>query len=733
MVTKFAFTLLFSLGLLCASLFAQPESVTTSRSTTIEEIDGKEYYLHDVLQGQTLFSISRAYNVAVEAILQANPELEDGLRFDQVIKIPIIKKETEAPRELASYAPEPEGEYIEHTVKRRETLFGLSRRYDVPVEVILYYNPEARRVLRIGQILRIPVSDADKMVIADHNHYDHDVFELTDSILHYTVVAGDTKYGISRRFGVSIELLEETNPVIEEGLQAGQQLQIPVMVEPPLPVTHKPDTVTVEPFITIKREVYEETEVFAESDCFEPDLKDVYKLALLLPFYLEELLPEQDTLNVEDTDILADELNHVLYMDTSLYDNWKEYWSEGINPNHKSFTFFSYYQGVLLALDSITQQGVNIELFVYDVCHKLPKASKLIGNDEFADMDLIIGPFHRQTLDKIAAFGLKHNIPVVSPLLPVRNQLENFPNVFKVSTPLETMLDELAVFISQNYPQQNILLVHNQQPGAAQIISAFRDTLLYEVAKTNYFYDSLNFARINGYFFDGTLVGSRQTNLLVMPDTVSVMLPVRSHFDEEIRVPKPYNVNEIIYRDLGMEGLKSQLRTDRENVLITLISGEPFLSDYLRQLHKLRHDYDISVFGIPEWQDYASIEVDYLQNLKVHIFVPFFHDYSDPHIQDFVYRYRSLFQTEPDSESIKAAQTAYFFFEALATYGKDFYRCMPFLNQSVYNSPFSFWKPFGKHHGWENQHFHIFRIKDYRRVDVRKPVEFEISQRTTME
>lgn len=719
--------LLVNFGFLLCPVWAQTGTVTVDVSTNLEVIAGQEYYLHEVKRGETLYSISRAYNVAVEAILQANPELQDGLRFDQVIKIPVIE-EIEPPRQLTVHAPEPEGEYFEHKVRRRETLFGLSQKYNVPIEVILYYNPAARGGLKVDQVLRIPAPEDKKALPPESEMYEQAYLHDSDSVMIYNVIQGDTKYGISRRMGISIEMLEDMNPEIKDGLRVGQQVRIPVIFEShtqTLPAPVAPETETL---ITIRPDTQDRHQDFLEADCFEPALKDVYNVAVLLPFYLEELLPGYDSLALDNAGLPYDPIDLDIRPDMNLADNWKDYWDDGLSTDHKSFTFITYYQGILLALDSIKQQGVNIQLHVYDVCNNVKKATKIISDEGFEDMDLIIGPFHRQTLEIIASFGHNNNIPVVSPLLPDRHQLEGFPNVFKVQTPIETMLNGVAKYISQNYPRQNILIVHNQQPGAARLISALRDTLIYEVAKMNYFYDSLNLSRVNGYFLNGALVGSRQTNLLVMPDTVSVMFPVKSLSNQKIQVPKPYNVKEVVYRDVGMEGLKKQLRIERENVLVTLISGEPFLSDYLRQLHKLRHDYDISVFGIPEWQNYSSIEFDYLQNLKVHIFVPFFYDYGDPHIQDFVYRYRKTFQTEPDNEALKAVQTAYFFFEALAAYGNDFFQCMPYLNHSGFESPFSFGRPFGETHGWENQHFSIYRIKNYRPVDVQKPVDFDISQ-----
>ncbi len=111
----------------------------------------------------------------------------------------------------------------------------------------------------------------------------------------------------------------------------------------------------------------------------------------------------------------------------------------------------------------------------------------------------------------------------------------------------------------------------------------------------------------------------------------------------------------------------------------------------------------------------------------VHFFNEAFHDYQDPHIADFVRRYRGLFLTEPDHDAIHAAQTAYFFFSALEAYGKEFARCLPRLNQMGYQTPFEFMQVAGEGNGWENTHTAIYRIKNYRWLDVTRPVTIELA------
>ncbi len=692
----------------------EPREIT-NRSTIPQTIDGKQYYLHAVLQGQTLYSIARAYHVDEEDIIEENPDIRDGLRYDQVIRIPVSEDPDQiwVPTrvKLDEAAPVPDGKYVEHEVQRQETLFGLSRQYGISMEKILFYNPDAREGLKIGQVLQIPllVDDIDARAYQWH-----------------TVSPGETKYGISRAFGLTVEELESLNPDTREGLRAGQQIRIPADREKPVErVPAATEGYIFLPEVTRRREMPKVDEY-----CFAPRTRDEYQVALLIPLFLEEFFPPRDTIPLP-SDTLWNHVYGKRSPGETIIVETPEQLMRDLPLSHPSFSFISYYHGVLLALDSIWEAGGRIKLSVYDVSQDLPGARKLVETGVLRDTDLIIGPFHRQTLNYIAGYGRRQNIPVISPMLDDPDQLRGAPNLFKVTPSLETMLDDLATYISRHYPKQNIILVHNDQPGAAPIISTFQDTLLTRVAMTGHLYDSLHLARVDGYYFDNTMVGNRRTNLLIMPDTATVRWLPPDILDSPRgrAVPRPANVREVIYRTEGIEGLLSKMEKDKNNVLITLIGGEPFLANYLRQLNEQRHYYNITVFGIPDWQDYTSIEIDYLQNLRVHYFTPYFYDHSEPHFNDFMLRYRQMFLTEPDQDAFKAAQTAYFFFNALLEYGLDFYRCMPLLNQQGHESPFSFEQVSGARNGWKNKHTSIYRIEGYRRIDVQRPIEV-ISQRT---
>ncbi len=685
----------------------------TNRSRTPQFIDGEAWYFHAVLQGQTLYSIARAYGVEEEEIIEENPDIREGLRYDQVIRIPVADDLDAIPPvdriRLDEVAPMPEGRFAEHEVQRHETLFGLARQFGVSQETILFYNPQAREMLRVGEVLRIPLKERDQ--------------DIEDSRL-YTVASGETWFGIAREHGLSSEELQAINPDVEEDLRAGQQIRVPLDTEvAEVAKCEQPE----ERFIflpSVEREVMPETDAY----CLQPEHQDYYNVALIFPLYLENLdFPEEQMTHADTLNALAEgeevpepqEVHRVI----------DKLSKEDITVSHPSFSFISFYQGVLVALDSIRDAGSDIRLHVFDGCDNVEKVEALTAADTLRQMDMIIGPFHKRPLKHVAEYAKNLDIPVVSPMLPEIHQLQDNEHLFKVRPSLETMLARVGGYISQNYPRQNIILVHDNQPGAVRVINSFRDSLLTNVAMVNHVHDSLNLARVDGYYLNGTLVGNRRIRALVIPDTSAVRWVSPDLFNQEQgrKVPWPANVSEVIYREEGMEGLLKAMRQDKKNVLITLIGGEPFVSDYLRQLHENRRNYHMSIFGIPEWEDYVSIEIDYLQNLNVHFFNDAFHDYQDPHIIDFVRRYRQLFLTEPDHDAFHGAQTAYFFFTALEAYGKEFTRCLSRLNQMGYDSPFQFMQIAGEGNGLGNTHTAIYRIKNYRWMDVTRPVTIELA------
>ena len=91
-------------------------------------IEGKTYYLHKIEKGNTLYSLSKMYSVKIKDLISENPQLEEGLKVDQVIRIPIKKVDAKA---ASNNPPVIEGKYLVHSVAPKENLCSLTRKYAI--------------------------------------------------------------------------------------------------------------------------------------------------------------------------------------------------------------------------------------------------------------------------------------------------------------------------------------------------------------------------------------------------------------------------------------------------------------------------------------------------------------------------------------------------------------------------------------------------------------------------
>ena len=162
---------------------------------------------HKIQKGETAYFIAQKYKVSVEEIYKLNPESQNGIKDSQIIKIPVHSSE-----KINS------DQQITHIVGEKETLYGLSKQYHVSVEAIQNAN-QAILVngLQVGQELNIPnSSNLSKTETAGSSKVTHQV------------VAKESLFSIARQYNVSVQDLENLNKdILVNGLQIGQTIAIP--------------------------------------------------------------------------------------------------------------------------------------------------------------------------------------------------------------------------------------------------------------------------------------------------------------------------------------------------------------------------------------------------------------------------------------------------------------------------------------------------------------------------
>jgi LysM repeat protein len=170
-----------------------------------ETINGKVFVIHKVEEKETLYSLSRRYGTPIAQILEYNPTADAGLVVGQILKIPYTPR---APRRLA--------DGVIHKVAEKETLFSISRLYQVSVDEIKQWNNLADNTLSIGQELIIRKTPAP----AEGRGTPQPMEVRTV----HTVAPGETLFSISRKYGVGVDQIKEWNGLAGQDLKVGQQL-----------------------------------------------------------------------------------------------------------------------------------------------------------------------------------------------------------------------------------------------------------------------------------------------------------------------------------------------------------------------------------------------------------------------------------------------------------------------------------------------------------------------------
>ncbi|MEY4462384.1 MAG: hypothetical protein RLY98_924 [Bacteroidota bacterium] len=236
---------------------------TESKITFIEKT-------HEVQPKETLFGIAKQYEISLEELNVANPELaETGLKAGQKIKIPtkdnqinvaLIKKETpklEPKKEVVlkdkNGKSAAESEVLKtttltHEVLPSETKFGIAKQYGISVADLDKANPILEiEALKAGQKILIPVKEGTvvsqpivkqaevvspiKIEVKENAKepivvINKEKVEENAAIVTHEVLAKETKYGIAKKYGISVADLEAQNPNIIKNLYVGAKLNI---------------------------------------------------------------------------------------------------------------------------------------------------------------------------------------------------------------------------------------------------------------------------------------------------------------------------------------------------------------------------------------------------------------------------------------------------------------------------------------------------------------------------
>lgn len=617
----------------------QPAPVEKSNQKIL--LQGKVYYIHKVKANQTLYSISRAYGVTVQDIAAANPStLLEVISEGQTLKIPAISSLDEFSETYYGLTRE---DFIYHTVRSHQTIHYISKKYNVSKEDIYYYNPGSEEVIQVGQVIKVPKNPVS---------IPQQTLSQSDTSNTYTVKQGDTLYALSKRFGRSIAELIKVNPQLRWGLKTGMVLN--------LSAEQYPSAFDFQITDSLRPRALPKPDMYSTVECdsvLNNHTSGVIKIALLLPFHARELLA---------LDTIAND---------SIRQSHPDYKFRG-----RGLSFTEFYEGFLLAIDSLQESGAKVSLFTYDTKSDTAQIDAILRELEIIRPHLIVGPIVQNNIQRVSDYSLKNNVPMILPLYNNGNQATpGNPNVIRMIPDFESEINQCADYLSQ-FHDKNIILIHNEDSLGSLRIKDFRETLF-------------------AYFSS------------------------RAAYDEAL-------YKEIRVNDTMQQNLQLALRENMENLVFVVSTNEAYVSNIIGLLRINQSlGYSIDMFGLPIWKTFENLRIELLHQLNTVIYTPFYIDYDKLHTKQFLKRCRKMLGHEPYKTvntgsgfnfTYLGYEAGMIFTSAFRDYGPAFMHCICSLKPEMPQSTYQFeWSNIG---GYSNKTINFVRYNSDFEIEI---VEFE--------
>lgn len=573
------------------------QGTAVTKSNDIVVIRGKSYYLHTVQPGQTLYSICKAYGANIDEVKSLNDKKDNALSLYEVLKVPYTDPFVQQ-----------DDKFYYHKVVKGETFYSIARLYKIKPKRLLKFNEgyAQNQPLAVGAVVKLPLAEIDLSVLGEE--------EIEASV------------------GKKQEIRPE-RPVRNESVKKVEEASVTDILQNAL--MQKNEKTEQEP-------EKETTTVIGATDKMEiPDyisevvmpVDPFVKVALLLPF------------SAKDYPVFVDTLVEKMPVQISA----------------RSEQFISFYEGVLLAVDSLKNQGYKVNLKVFDTERSAEKMYTMVDEIDRFHPDLIIGPVYGSVYKALMDDLTNKNIPVIYPLSSRSEEFGVYPDFIQVNPSMKALTVAMSDWLREEAEEANLVCLN--------------------------------------------LTGNEA-----------------SHSDlEDIRLFKEYmhRIGSMNFYDwntsaVPLDGLRLQLLPDRENIIILPTTKEAEVSKILPVLSALTDGYRITVVGFPEWQAFTSVDHETYFKLNTKIFTYSYVDNTTEPAKRFALKYRKYFYTEPNNLAYKAFDMSLYFIELAAKYRDRTLDALEFYPRNGDFSRFYFQKMEGQA-GKENQGFYIVNFgSDYR-------------------
>jgi len=275
-----------------------------------------------------------------------------------------------------------------------------------------------------------------------------------------------------------------------------------------------------------------------------------------------------------------------------------------------------FYNGVMMAVDSLNKEGVEINVWVYDTKKKGVSADSLAAEMAGMHFSLVIAALSNTTEQKVFSnFSFSNNIPLVSATYPNDAYLTGNPFFLMVNSSLKTHTEHIYKYVQRNYPV--------------------------------------------GKFIYITRKGGLEDKILNM-------------FSAAGKKTYPINYKTVQLADnFTAEQLLPLLDSNRQNIIICGSLDETFGSNLIKTLDQSPPAYQMVAVGMPTWDGIRSVSKTANEKLDIVYSTPYNYQRSDKTIAALANCYKTKFYGRPSDMVFKGYETMYHFTKLLLKYHND--------------------------------------------------------------
>ncbi len=574
-------------------------------------INGQEFYNYEVKPGEGLFSISRIFELPIDQILKYNPSAKDGLMNGQKLNIPIPPSKQKLVLDQNSV--------FYHNIERGETVYTLAAMYNTTPEAIYKLNPSARDGITVGAVLEIP----QRKIISDVKE---------ENYRYHTISPKETLYSVSRTYSLTPENIIAANPGLSvQTFQIGKTIRIPFFESNETFTSYAGPVVVEQQRHKVNRgeTLFSISQQYgvtvAELENQNPGISTTElstNSTLIIPVKrFDNELARQDAIYESQANVLLSQrkiFEKVNVMQVGLLMPFLE------KNDAQKIRIQEYYEGFLLAVEKLKKEGVNLELYVFDIGtdSNTKKLESLLTTMEIQNLDLVIGGISDKQIKILSDFSKSKNIKYVIPFSSKNTEVLNNGNIFQVNTPQTKLYTKASQVFVDEFSSANIIFLETNEDHE-------KDSLMAIMKK----------------------------------DLNSRSIPYKS---------------VVISESMGRE-LTPLLNATKDNILIPSSGNIGVLGEVLSTLNELKElnsEYNIHLFGYPEWQTY---EYNYLKDYHNHGTYIYSSFYVDKDARDTVgFRegfknwYKKDLQRTYPQYAMLGYDTGLYFLTALHKYGRNF-------------------------------------------------------------